>query len=418
MSKTLFQKIADGEIPADIVYEDDRALAFRDINPQAPTHLLIVPRKPIPRADAIEEADEALIGHLFTVARKRGRRRRAERLPARDEQRRGRRAVRLPHPPPPPRRARPAVAARLTSPPDRMIHVQNVHVAFDGKEVLHGVSFHVGAGPDRRVRRPQRGGQDDDDAPADGHAQARRRADRARAAWTWWSTRSRRSGATGSCPSTATSTRASRRRNTSLFIGRMYGLDEALVRTRLGRAPALLEARRRGAAQDGRLLEGDEAEGAPLAPASSTPRPCSSSTSRSPGSTPRPSSSPAPSSAAGPTPAAPSSTPPTSSTPSSASPTASIVIRDGRIIGEGSPEDLKAETASASLELAFSQLTSTEDVTARTDAVHGRAGSARRYRHDYARRSPAASAAGNRRRAASSRPSARAWSTPTPRRSG
>ena len=69
MSKTLFQKIADGEIPADIVYEDDRALAFRDINPQAPTHLLIVPRKPIPRADAIEEADEALIGHLFTVAR-------------------------------------------------------------------------------------------------------------------------------------------------------------------------------------------------------------------------------------------------------------------------------------------------------------------------------------------------------------
>ena len=69
MSKTLFQQIADGEIPADIVYEDDRALAFRDIHPQAPTHLLIVPRKPIPRADAIEEADEALIGHLFTVAR-------------------------------------------------------------------------------------------------------------------------------------------------------------------------------------------------------------------------------------------------------------------------------------------------------------------------------------------------------------
>ncbi|MEP0545723.1 MAG: histidine triad nucleotide-binding protein [Rhodothermales bacterium] len=69
MSKTLFQKIADGEIPADIVYEDDRVIAFRDINPQAPTHLLIVPRKPIPRADAIEEEDEALVGHLFTVAR-------------------------------------------------------------------------------------------------------------------------------------------------------------------------------------------------------------------------------------------------------------------------------------------------------------------------------------------------------------
>jgi histidine triad (HIT) family protein len=69
MSKTLFQQIADGEIPADIVYEDDRAIAFRDINPQAPTHVLVVPRKPIPRADAIEEADEALVGHLFVVAK-------------------------------------------------------------------------------------------------------------------------------------------------------------------------------------------------------------------------------------------------------------------------------------------------------------------------------------------------------------
>ena len=68
--KTLFQQIADGEIPADIVYEDDRAIAFRDIAPQAPTHVLVVPRKPIPRADAVEEADEALVGHLFTVARR------------------------------------------------------------------------------------------------------------------------------------------------------------------------------------------------------------------------------------------------------------------------------------------------------------------------------------------------------------
>ncbi len=68
--KTLFQKIADGDIPADLVYEDDRAIAFRDIHPQAPTHLLIVPRKPIPRADAIEPEDEAMVGHLFTVARR------------------------------------------------------------------------------------------------------------------------------------------------------------------------------------------------------------------------------------------------------------------------------------------------------------------------------------------------------------
>lgn len=69
MTKTLFQQIADKEIPAQLVYEDDRAVAFRDINPQAPVHILIVPRKPIPRADQIEEADETLVGHLFVVAR-------------------------------------------------------------------------------------------------------------------------------------------------------------------------------------------------------------------------------------------------------------------------------------------------------------------------------------------------------------
>ena len=70
MDKTLFQKIADRELPADILFEDDRAVAFRDVNPQAPTHVLIVPRKPIPRADAIEPDDEGLVGHLFTVARR------------------------------------------------------------------------------------------------------------------------------------------------------------------------------------------------------------------------------------------------------------------------------------------------------------------------------------------------------------
>ncbi len=66
---TLFEKIAAGEIPADIVYQDDRALAFRDLHPQAPTHILVIPRKPIPRADAVEPEDEATVGHLFTVAR-------------------------------------------------------------------------------------------------------------------------------------------------------------------------------------------------------------------------------------------------------------------------------------------------------------------------------------------------------------
>lgn len=69
MSRTLFQKIADGELPADILHEDDRCIALRDINPQAPTHFLVVPRKPIPRPDAIEPADAELVGHLFVVAR-------------------------------------------------------------------------------------------------------------------------------------------------------------------------------------------------------------------------------------------------------------------------------------------------------------------------------------------------------------
>ena len=66
--KTLFQKIADREIPAEIVYEDDRCFAFRDINPQAPTHLLVVPRKPIPSLDDVEADDEPLVGHLLVVA--------------------------------------------------------------------------------------------------------------------------------------------------------------------------------------------------------------------------------------------------------------------------------------------------------------------------------------------------------------
>lgn len=66
--KTLFQKIIDREIDADIVYEDGQCVAFRDVNPQAPTHILIVPRKPIPSVDDIEPEDEALVGHLFTIA--------------------------------------------------------------------------------------------------------------------------------------------------------------------------------------------------------------------------------------------------------------------------------------------------------------------------------------------------------------
>jgi histidine triad (HIT) family protein len=69
MAKTIFQKIIDGEIPADIVHEDDQCVAFRDANPQAPTHILVVPRKPIPSLDDITDDDAPLVGHLFTVAR-------------------------------------------------------------------------------------------------------------------------------------------------------------------------------------------------------------------------------------------------------------------------------------------------------------------------------------------------------------
>jgi len=66
--KTLFQKICDKEIPADIVHEDDLCIAFRDISPQAPVHILIVPRKHLPRIAAATAEDAALIGHLLLIA--------------------------------------------------------------------------------------------------------------------------------------------------------------------------------------------------------------------------------------------------------------------------------------------------------------------------------------------------------------
>jgi histidine triad (HIT) family protein len=70
MSETLFGKIIKGEIPADKVYEDDEVLAFRDINPQAPTHILIIPKKPIATINDIQPEDAPLIGKLFLTARK------------------------------------------------------------------------------------------------------------------------------------------------------------------------------------------------------------------------------------------------------------------------------------------------------------------------------------------------------------
>ena len=64
----IFCKIIKGEIPADIVYQDDQVSAFRDINPAAPTHILIVPIKHIASTNNLTQIDEGLVGHLFTVA--------------------------------------------------------------------------------------------------------------------------------------------------------------------------------------------------------------------------------------------------------------------------------------------------------------------------------------------------------------
>jgi histidine triad (HIT) family protein len=68
MQDNIFQKIIDRQIPANIVYEDDRCVAFRDVNPQAPTHVLIIPRKVIRTHDDIGEADRELLGHMHVVA--------------------------------------------------------------------------------------------------------------------------------------------------------------------------------------------------------------------------------------------------------------------------------------------------------------------------------------------------------------
>ncbi|HLF67193.1 MAG TPA: HIT domain-containing protein, partial [Gammaproteobacteria bacterium] len=67
--ETIFSKIIRREIPADIVFQDDRVTAFRDINPQAPVHILIVPNQLIPTVNDVTPADEALLGHMFVVAR-------------------------------------------------------------------------------------------------------------------------------------------------------------------------------------------------------------------------------------------------------------------------------------------------------------------------------------------------------------
>ncbi|MFO0807483.1 MAG: histidine triad nucleotide-binding protein [Gemmataceae bacterium] len=68
MTDNIFLKILDKSIPAQVVYEDDQCMAFRDVNPQAPTHVLIIPRKVIATHDAVTDADKLLLGHLHVVA--------------------------------------------------------------------------------------------------------------------------------------------------------------------------------------------------------------------------------------------------------------------------------------------------------------------------------------------------------------
>ncbi|XOV80728.1 MAG: histidine triad nucleotide-binding protein [Aestuariibacter sp.] len=70
MADTIFTKIINREIPAEIIYEDDKALAFKDINPQAPIHFLVIPKKPIATVNDIQEKDRELVGHLYIVVQK------------------------------------------------------------------------------------------------------------------------------------------------------------------------------------------------------------------------------------------------------------------------------------------------------------------------------------------------------------
>lgn len=70
MTKTLFEKIIDREIPADIIFEDELSIVIKDISPQAPTHLLIIPKKVIPKLSDSTAEDQSILGHLMLVAGK------------------------------------------------------------------------------------------------------------------------------------------------------------------------------------------------------------------------------------------------------------------------------------------------------------------------------------------------------------
>ena len=70
MTKTIFEKIIDKELPSNIIYEDDKCIAIEDIAPKAPIHILIIPKKPIQKLSEATKNDEALLGHLMIVVKK------------------------------------------------------------------------------------------------------------------------------------------------------------------------------------------------------------------------------------------------------------------------------------------------------------------------------------------------------------
>ena len=70
MTKTIFEKIIDKEVPSNIIYEDDKCIAIEDIAPKAPIHILIIPKKPIQKLSKATKNDEALLGHLMIVVKK------------------------------------------------------------------------------------------------------------------------------------------------------------------------------------------------------------------------------------------------------------------------------------------------------------------------------------------------------------
>jgi histidine triad (HIT) family protein len=68
MSDTIFSQIVRGEVPADVLYQDELVTAFRDVQPQAPTHILVVPNKPVPTVADVTDTDEAALGRMIRVA--------------------------------------------------------------------------------------------------------------------------------------------------------------------------------------------------------------------------------------------------------------------------------------------------------------------------------------------------------------